>query len=1212
MTISEAIKEIVDKDDDELFKNSNRFKAYLSDLCADNPKELKIIKRALDDKILARIFGNDRENIKIARLKDEFEEQGLSDFWSDFIINSFSEVLGWNYESKEITDNNITSNMYEKSIKVTKTLILGIGTSGQNVCEWVANNLNGKYGDYKKASWVGIKVLETAYKSDVIERNDFIGMSVEPSAFADYVSGYRHFGSDFGWNEWGEPNLLKNVGSCINCSAGNIRMAGRLAFFHNYEWISSELIFEIERLQKLTEKDIQRDLKTTDNIDIQNVCIQVYVVGSLCGGTGSGCCSDLGYLLRLWGNNNVQVTAIFTLPHWSLQNPRLKKNAFIALTELNHYMSNDSTWSQKLLGLSTPVVDSRRPYDIVYLTQPANGMYNEITKNESTIASFLTAACTETSHYITAVNVDGMNVLSTNRQLGDLSPTFSSFGIAVLEYPAEHVSRMCKERMLQKIYGCWKDNPEKDVSQGRNELFEKTPEFVIAKFYNQLIIEKYEKRMKEEFEKQKFDKNSSIHNKMDVIFSTITKEIHDDFEINKRADDWIDNFLKNAEDKFSNISKKYLTSLTAGPGVLARILKQTKTDIDAWSMPKGDIERAYNNSKSDVDTNRKNIKKKVDDYLNIKGLFFLIGVKQKEAWEDVVESSISNVEYIIKFVAAEKVKTFFDSMVYGNNTIQNKYNLFADKYIQRLENFESAIVAMHKYHEDIYREYFEKVPYVNGRQFYKNNRMTDEVDEIYNMVIKDSNANPNISIEKCEFDMASSVVEKLKDDLVLKLTGSMSCFDSRFMSDVKEYIPKDIVKSIDIKAFSFFSDISNYRNIIYEAENNYLNCLKIGSKSYIQTNQSPIPLKFQFQSEPNVGDINLYNYLYAFCPQRESTLATKENIINVKKILSKVQLTKPVFDNNDPYRIMFLRVVHGASLAHMTGIMKVNAYDIQALEDSMSCNDFYFWNTRKDVDWILVDPIDNIKQYWLVYRLIGNYRDKSGNYLICDKDDNPSPWYDINDENVVFYIERKKGVEESFAVISQDEDFINERNLIFSVDKENIALKFDLKFDKAVRGIAKEVQRGNTIKKICQNKIESYIAQVGKTKFIEILFKCLDNLDSYYLDISKYEAEKYIIEYCFLNNLTEDYINLKFPKDKPIDASLFSQLWHSKDEVFSSLKKMYLPKNTAWKYYYPLDGYYCPNGHRLGIDDVEATLRMMINDKFICPHCFSMKTYWPY
>ena len=118
-------------------------------------------------------------------------------------------------------------------MRIAKTLIIGIGTSGQNVCEGVANNLNSKYGDYKKASWVGIKVLETAHKSDVLEKSDFIGMSVESSAFADYVSGAPHVGSDFDWNEWGDSNLLKNVGSCINVGAGNIRMAGRLALFHN-------------------------------------------------------------------------------------------------------------------------------------------------------------------------------------------------------------------------------------------------------------------------------------------------------------------------------------------------------------------------------------------------------------------------------------------------------------------------------------------------------------------------------------------------------------------------------------------------------------------------------------------------------------------------------------------------------------------------------------------------------------------------------------------------------------------------------------------------------------------------------------------------------------------------------------------------------------------------------------------------------------------
>ena len=49
-------------------------------------------------------------------------------------------------------------------MRIAETLIIGIGTSGQNICEKVANNLSYKYGDYKKASWVGIKVLETAPK----------------------------------------------------------------------------------------------------------------------------------------------------------------------------------------------------------------------------------------------------------------------------------------------------------------------------------------------------------------------------------------------------------------------------------------------------------------------------------------------------------------------------------------------------------------------------------------------------------------------------------------------------------------------------------------------------------------------------------------------------------------------------------------------------------------------------------------------------------------------------------------------------------------------------------------------------------------------------------------------------------------------------------------------------------------------------------------
>ena len=112
--MTEAIQFIVNRQDDSLLTDSRKFKSYLLDLCSDNPRELKIINRALDDMILQRIFGEDRDNVKIAKLRDKFEEQGLSDTWSEFIISSFAQVLNWNYEPKtsqnSITNTNTTNN----------------------------------------------------------------------------------------------------------------------------------------------------------------------------------------------------------------------------------------------------------------------------------------------------------------------------------------------------------------------------------------------------------------------------------------------------------------------------------------------------------------------------------------------------------------------------------------------------------------------------------------------------------------------------------------------------------------------------------------------------------------------------------------------------------------------------------------------------------------------------------------------------------------------------------------------------------------------------------------------------------------------------------------------------------------------------------------------------------------------------------------------
>ena len=103
MKISEAITFIINQNDKKLLTDSKRFKSYLLDLCSDHQTELKIVKRALGDKVLERIFGNERDNVKIARLRDEFEAQGMAEDWREFIISSFAEAIGWNYTSKTTT-----------------------------------------------------------------------------------------------------------------------------------------------------------------------------------------------------------------------------------------------------------------------------------------------------------------------------------------------------------------------------------------------------------------------------------------------------------------------------------------------------------------------------------------------------------------------------------------------------------------------------------------------------------------------------------------------------------------------------------------------------------------------------------------------------------------------------------------------------------------------------------------------------------------------------------------------------------------------------------------------------------------------------------------------------------------------------------------------------------------------------------------------------
>ena len=79
------------------------------------------MQNGLTERILKLFFDDDRpQRSKIVLIKIEFEDQGLSKKWVNFILDSFCSDLGWEIENKDddndksiknkVTENNFTVN----------------------------------------------------------------------------------------------------------------------------------------------------------------------------------------------------------------------------------------------------------------------------------------------------------------------------------------------------------------------------------------------------------------------------------------------------------------------------------------------------------------------------------------------------------------------------------------------------------------------------------------------------------------------------------------------------------------------------------------------------------------------------------------------------------------------------------------------------------------------------------------------------------------------------------------------------------------------------------------------------------------------------------------------------------------------------------------------------------------------------------------------
>ncbi len=267
-----------------------------------------------------------------------------------------------------------------KTQEFMPTILIGLGGTGKEVLLRIRRQFVEKYGsinDFPILSYLYIDTDNAPSEESGIARErdllindiDFqpsekIFNPVNPSDYIHRIHDVPHI------KKW--LNTTAEIGKLgtMNTGAGQIRPAARLAFYHNFDEINSKLSSAKSKITDSRSINFVKDKHSIKNVNTEK--INVYVITSVSGGTGSGMYIDFGFLLRNLFKNQAITTCYIVLPKifQSYGKERVFANAYAALQELEHYNLKNTfsvSWKKNEQHTFQPGV-----YDDVYLIDGEN------------------------------------------------------------------------------------------------------------------------------------------------------------------------------------------------------------------------------------------------------------------------------------------------------------------------------------------------------------------------------------------------------------------------------------------------------------------------------------------------------------------------------------------------------------------------------------------------------------------------------------------------------------------------------------------------------------------------------------------------------------------------------------------------------------------------------------------------------------------------
>jgi len=238
------------------------------------------------------------------------------------------------------------------------------------------------------------------------------------------------------------PEKLK-VGTVMN-GAAQIRALGRLALHAQPHYVRKQLIDTIGRL---TDRGRLRELGKGESIDEQGA-IEVYILASVCGGTGSGLIVDVAQLIKdqLRNAPSVHICGVFLLPGPFRQlagTARVKSNSYATLKELD-YLAAPHAPVEFSFGAGEGRALLASPFNLIYLVDSVSEHF-DTTTDVSHLARQMASlpylmSTPSVGPHVREVLRNLIPQLETKPLVHGKRATYASFGFATLEIPRASIA----------------------------------------------------------------------------------------------------------------------------------------------------------------------------------------------------------------------------------------------------------------------------------------------------------------------------------------------------------------------------------------------------------------------------------------------------------------------------------------------------------------------------------------------------------------------------------------------------------------------------------------------------------------------------------------------------------------------------------------------------------------------------------------------------